>query len=250
MERKPRSSFLRLLSEPGFNFTPYFDKAVIEWLERNMRDFLKEAPEACIYFTKEDDFRSIVAEHIQIIPENEKLITDFMREFNTGWESTTAFGYLMPRLIEAGKADMALNSIETFRTVQDAQIIVMAMSADGIRTLAERLDWSHLRWNSDSRSALIKRLPLDLVMQIDPERWSWYDEATIPQAVSILATVWPIANIAEFLQKYGTRFPALRCLNCGTKTAKSKPGYTLHRKSCAPNNEYPNLWNIIAERAL
>lgn len=250
MEKKPRNSFLRLLSEPKFDFTPYFEKAVIQWLERNMRDFLKEAPEACVYFTKEDDCKAIVAEYIQIIPENEKLITDFMRDFDTGWESVTAFQTIMPRLIAVGKADMALNCLETFRTIQETKDVVMALSPEGVATLATGLDWGHSRWTSDSRSALIKRLPPELVMQIDPEKWSWYDTDTIPRAISTMASVWPMTNIAEFLQRYGTRYPALRCMNCGEKTAKSKPGYTLHRKSCAPNGEYPNLWNVIAERAL
>jgi hypothetical protein len=249
MERKPRSSFLRLLSEPGFNFTPYFDKAVVEWLERNMGDFIKEAPEACVYFTKEPDYQALVAQYIQIKPENDKLITDFMKEFNTGWNSTTALEYIAPRLAEVGKSDMVLNCIETLRTMQNVVSIVGALSEEAVVTLADSIDWNHLRWNAESRCALIKRLPKESLMKVDPDQWNWYDENTKPRALITMATKWPLEEIGTFLSKYGTRWTALSCMGCGEKTAKSKPGYTLHRKSCDPENKYPNIWTVIAERA-
>lgn len=248
MERKPRSSFLKLLSEPSFDFGPYFDKAVIEWLERNMSSFLEQKPEASVFFLKEDDYRHMVAAHLPLT--DDRQIATFLKEFNTGWNSEGALTTIAPRLVAAGKADLILNAVVTLNTMnsQNVEKIIEALSAEAIRTLYDKIDLSHSRWTSNSRCTFIKKLPIDLMVQIEPRNWSWYDKETAPNAISTMATRWPMDDIANFLAKYGEVYPALFCMHCGDKTARSKPGYTLHRKSCDPQNQHPNIWASIAER--
>lgn len=249
-DTKPRNSFLKLLSEPGFDFSPYFDKAVIQWLERNMGDFLQEAPQACKYFIAEPEYFSQVAINIPL--DDDKLVKSFLGNLGEGYQGGYAISYLVPRLIKAEKSDLALANIDKMKDAQDGfvQTWISTLSNDGIRELAEHIDLRRCRWNSEARCAMIKRLPMDLLVKVDPLNWEWVEAKERAQSVATLAMVWPVTDVSNFLQKYGARYSALSCMNCGEKTAKSKPGYTLHRKSCDPHNEFPNIWNTIGRRAM
>lgn len=252
MENKPRNSILRLLSEPSFDFAPYFEKAVIQWLERNMSDFLEEAPEACKFFINDEDYQTLVAQYIKVDQSNEKLIANFMRAFTLNWQSTAALEYLVPKLIEAKLTSLIMNCVPTLKTSGSPRLkdLFKAMSDDDIRTLVTDLDWSQLRWDGDVRCALIARMPEDLLEKADPRYWSWYtNPSEKSQAVVALARRWPLNDIANFMQKFAYQYSDLSCMHCGEKTAKSKPGYTLHRKSCDPDNAHPSILQVVAERA-
>lgn len=249
-DRKPRSSFLKLLSEPGFDFTPYFDKAVIQWLERNMSDFLQEAPQACKYFLEEPEYYSSVAAVIPL--DDDKLVSTFIQNLGDSYQSNYAIQNIIPRLIKAGKADLALLNIRVLKDQQSEDLMkpwIEAISEEGVRTLAEA-NLRHCRWATSVRCALLKRLPVEYVPKVDPTQWDWASAKDIAQGVATLAMRWPADDVANFLQKYGPRYGELSCMSCGEKTAKSKPGYTLHRKCCDPNNVYPNIWSIIAKRTM
>lgn len=252
MERKPRSSFLKLLSEPSFDFGPYFDKAVIEWLERNMSDFLEEKPEASVFFLKEREYRYMVAKHMPL--DNDKQTIAFLQEINDGdYNSDSALTSIAPRLIAAGKADLLLHAATTLRGMRSNSVenIISAFSDEAIRQLYDLVNINSregLGWPINTQCVFIKRLPTDLLIQVAPSASVYYDHDTVPNIISTLATRWPIEDIANFLAKYGETYPALFCMHCGNKTAKSKPGYTLHRKTCDPQNLHPNIWTSIAER--
>jgi hypothetical protein len=254
MERKPRSSFLKLLSEPSFDFTPYFDKAVIEWLERNMGDFLEERPEASAFFINEKEYRHFVAKHLPLTDDAQ--IISFLREFDGDYNSDAAFVHLAPRLVSLGKTDLLLHAVTTLRTLGGTAVehVIDNLSDEGIRQLFGQLNLdpggeNAVRWADDARWAFIKRLPSDLLVQLDPFRWTvYYNKDIVPNTVSILAAKWPLEDIDNFLTKYGRVYTPLFCMHCGEKTLKSKPGYTLHRKTCDPNKQHPSIWVTIAER--
>lgn len=249
-DRRPRSSFLKLLSEPDFDFTPYFDKAVVQWLERNMGDFLKEAPHACKYFINDPDYQATVAEHLPV--EDDALVLKFIKNFGSSWQSAHAIDYLIPKLVEAGKADLMLSCLDHIKNHSSERVktLVEAFSNEGIIQVLENMDLKRCRWDNEARIALIKRVPTNLIAKIEPLTWEWVDARDRAQTVSTLATKWPIEDIANFLAIYSGRYSALSCMSCGEKTAKSKPGYTLHRKSCDPENKYPNIWTILAIRSV
>lgn len=253
MEKRPPSSFLRLLSEPSFDFTPYFDKAVIEWLRNNMGDFLKEAPEACAFFIKEEQYRALVAANIKLEAKNDEILTSFIKEFDSGnaeWYSQSALDELIPRLIAYGKPDMVLLCPKTLAQMhgENLKTALAAISDATVRSLFGSMSLTRTRWDTDSICQFLGRLPSDLLVQVDPNKWEWLSKENTAKLVSTLAKRWPLENIAEFLARWGTKYPALSCMCCGDKVAKSKPGYTLHRKVCDPHREHENIWTVIAER--
>jgi hypothetical protein len=251
MEKKPRNSMMKLLSEPGFDFTPYFDQAVIEWLERNMDGFLEKAPEAVKYFIQDKDRADIVARHIPITPEGEPDLLRFMGGLTTDWNHIHALYSLVPRLVTAGKMDLVIHCADTFKQIGWDLISAMnSFSDEGVRTIFNKIDLRTCRWSLESRCAFIERLPADLIVQIDTSSWqNIYNEKERTRVVAVMAKKWPLENIGEFLQRYGARYDSLFCMACYEKHPKSKPGYTLHRKVCDPENKFPNIWTTVAQRA-
>ena len=248
MAEKPRNSILRLLSEPAFDFTPYFEKAVVQWLERNMSDFLAEAPEACAFFIKDIDYVEHVARFIPI--ENEQLVATYLKSFGTEWRYTSAFLNIAPRLIAAKKADLLMNCVDNFKDCRHPEVknVINALSDTSILELTKKVNMGRLRWDTETKCAFIARVPEDYLTTIDPLNWEWYDAPEQSRAISAMAKKWPLKDVGTFLEKYGSRYSELRCMHCNDRTAKSRPGYTLHRKTCDPNNETPNIWTTIAER--
>lgn len=250
---KPRSSFLKLLSEPGFNFAPYFDQAVVQWLERNMGDFLERAPEVCKYFIEEPEFRGHVAQCIPLTPEYEEHLVKFLDSFGTKdvyYDKMHAMT-IMGRLVDAGKADLSLHCSKVISNIYSPELvkIIKTLSNKAVVELFYKMNLNHnCQWDATVRCAFIERLPEHLAVQIQPERWESSGDKDKARGISALAQKWPVADISTFLQRYGQKYNSLFCMNCAEKNAKSKPGYTLHRKVCDPNNEYPNIWTIIAQR--
>lgn len=247
--QKARSSFLKLLSEPGFNFAPYFDQAVLEWLERNIGTFLQQEPTACKYFLQERDFRHAVAGAIPL--DNEKDVIEFLATLKGGWDDRQTISAIGQRLVEAKKADLIVH-VDNLQDHTDETFVkvVEAMSEEGATALFEKILLNNARFHEDVYGALIKKLPPSVVKEVQPERWYNADKKSKARGVAALAEKWPIEDIASFLQKYGTKYSSMCCMNCGEKEAKSKPGYTLHRKTCDPKDMYPNIWTTVARRTL
>lgn len=242
------SLYVKLLSDPEFSFGPYFDEAVINWLTYNMSRFLKEQPKACKFFIKSQTHLDAVAGAIPIDQENIEYVTSFIKNLDTAWNGRAAFQTIAKRLVEAGFADIAL-MVPNINQQQIQPELINAVSEEALINMIKNTKLVDSAWTYQTYCTIIGKLPQkELRIFIDAFDHHKMNHKILAPVVSTLARWIAYSDLNDFAKKFMLQLPELKCMCCSDKVAKSRPGYTLHRKTCDPKNEYPSIYDTIATR--
>jgi hypothetical protein len=245
--------FARLLACPDFDFRPHLDEAVIDWLDKHLSTFLKENPNACRFFVNSGDHARDVATALPLESEH---LPVFIKKLGTfeNWNSRWAYEELSARLSEAGLTEMLLDC-DNFYTSGNKGKAIAALSPEGIARVIDRIKTQGLKsikWQSEPWLELVKKMAgdqLDVLFQ--PELLN-IGYMPAQRVISTLAQRVPFNKLPTLTTMFFSHFAELQCMKCRhhgeAKVMKSKPGYTLHRKVCDSQNEFPNIWTTLAVR--
>lgn len=259
-ENAPTPYQMRLLANKDFDFAPFWEEAVVNWLHRNTSRLLEVNPQCCQHFIGDENLRHPIAQSIPL--DNDANIVMFLRTLNEGCGSE--FTILYKRLAGVGKADLVVSSkLAALQYMDDPRPLITAVSDESIIRILDVFNFSKTDWDIDAFTAFIKRVPVDRLKDIRVEqipyktRWSRRDGHseeikvynTRYKVACLLAEMLPVAELRSFISRLSDA-SMMSCFACGAFTAKSQPGYTLHRKCCDVKNEYPNALITAAKRLL
>jgi hypothetical protein len=247
---KENSAYVKLLSSPDFDFTPFFDEAVLAWLRENMARFLAEQPQACHLFFKSEEHLADVAQAIPL--DDEQNVAGFLQALPRDYSYSVfnAFQIICRRLADAKLTKQILNvPNDYFYWRSDYLAIFNALSNDDLTTLITRLDHNRFAWGPDTINLCMTKMPpecLKLFMNDHLLRSLNYVDRQ--RTISILAQKLPYDDMLILATVYLSQFSELNCMSCGRGTIKSRSGYSIHRKSCDRQDKYPNLVDTVASR--
>lgn len=272
-ENVPTEFHMRLLAHKDFDFSPFWEEAVVNWLHKNSTRLLMKDPQCCKHFIGDKQQRFTIARHIPLDDIEE--IKKFVMSLSPSDDDPDVYFELAERLIDVGKVDILTETKLTplfyiekddahlmrSSAGDDATKIINAFSDDSIVQVFNKLPWSECRWDIDPFTALIRRLPVEHLGDAEVEKIRPYIERryrsedkvifrTRNRVACLLATILPKEDLLDFIGRLTTVTNTLDCMSCGEMVANSKPGYTLHRKVCDPHNQYPNALITAATRLL
>ncbi len=262
----PTPYHMKLLANQDFDFSPFWEEAMVNWLHRNSSRLLKVNPQCCKHFIGDPDQKYTIANHIPLT--NEDDIVSFLLSLPP--EDTSNFEEIAPRLINAGKADLLTTKLGSLAAMQndvntdseeDPTYIIEALSDKAIIKVFDHLDWYNCRWHAGALAAFLGRLnKIDInrlsefpVERLRPhKKWRRNGDLIINKARNraavFLAYVLPKEQLNGFIARFMPVSSIMECMSCGEITAKSMPGYTLHRKVCDTENKWPNALVVAATR--
>lgn len=263
---KPTEFHMKLLAKPDFDFAPFWEEAVVNWLHRNSSRLLQVNPQCCKHYIGDREQKFTIANHIPM--DNDEDIVEFMRSLEP--IDTREFDDLALRLATAGKADLVLKgklqvffAMEKEGDEEDASKILAAMSDTAIEEVLDRMMWDQCKWDDAAFTVIVKRLPTARLKDVKIEKLApimrssrTYGVEDTPihktrnRTAHLLASLLPKEHLRNFLARLTPVISIMDCMSCGEFTAKSKPGYTLHRKVCDPRDEFPNALVTAASRLL
>lgn len=253
------SKYSALLSDQNFNFTPYFDKAVEEWLSSNMEIVLKEQPYACKFFIRDERHRRQVAEAIPLTEEYKTLRNELLAVIERT-KDTNGFYEIRSRMLEAKMADELYENAKNLSSVYFE--VVTKLSDDKFKDFLDNIDIKKFKVPSEYFHDFFKRLPSDTIAKfVVPanEYHGMYYGNDVTKLISVIAQYIAFKDLGLLKgwlsnSNYGDELFCMCCANRGRRSYepfKSKSGYTFHRRTnCDPQGLYPNLTDIIGKRLL
>jgi hypothetical protein len=263
----PTQYHMRLLAQKDFDFTPFWEEAVVNWLHRNSSRLLKVNPHCCKHYIGDAEQKSTIANVIPMTDDAD--IIQFIRSLSA--EDAEVFDDLAVRLIEAGKIDLIVRAkLSPFLAMekersgeQDASQVLNVLTGASLLEILDTMNWGECKWDEEAYGVLISRLPTERLKDVAVERippWMRRSyrrgspDTPVHKArnrtACLLANILPKEDLRDFIGRFSGVATMMDCMACGELTAKSKPGYTLHRKACDPSNRYPNALIMAATRLL
>lgn len=256
------SRYSALLSDTNFNFMPYFDKAVTEWLSRNMSDVLEEQPFACRYFIRDENHRQQVASIIPLTSEFNDLLIDLIKIVDKS-NDTYGFDRLVKRDVNTLIADVKLADMlfeHAPKASFNSYAVISALSENNFNSFLERFNPRKFKIDDEYFQPFIKRLPPDTIKKFAiPYRdyHEIYYGNEIPRLISVVAQYIPFNDLGLITQYLDVNdwSNELFCMSCGMRNRregfKTRSGYSLHRNQvCDKGNRFPNLTDILGKRLM
>lgn len=252
---------MRLLANKDFNFEPFWEEAMTTWIKNNTPKLLDANPHCAKVFIGDSSMTVSVAKNL-VLEDGD--VSQFIRTLSDGDEHE--YKIIAERLVDAKKADLLAScKLTNFIGLDDDEDsefgpnkIVSAMSPQTIESLIKKIDWAQCKWPATALTTFIEKAPVERLHEIEihkhPGNRIWRNrrwETTYQEkrrTMVVLASKLPKDHIQAFLANIMPGMSTMDCCSCGDFTAKSMPGYTLHRKVCDPNNKYPNALFAAAHR--
>lgn len=258
MDKDRNTSYVQLLSDPTFDFTPYFDEAVMSWLNTNMSRFLAEQPSACKHIMRMPSHIQQVATVISL--DDEATLIEFLnilQKYSTSTESYFspfggAFKEVIRRLDNVGKMQVVMTYHDLLARYPTTQMFKHFDDVAWDQIIERFSVGESTYWDSGLINAFFKHIPVSKLSKfitaefaiLSGRRW----RTTGAHVASIIAQRIDKTQTTEFMSVFGPRYQPLQCMSCTQKIAKSRPGYTLHRKVCDPTNEFPNIFDVVLNK--
>ena len=253
------SKYSALLSDQNFNFTPYFDKAVEEWLHTNMETVLKEQPYACKFFIRDTNHRRQVAEAIPLTEDYKELRHELLSVIERS-NDAHAFYELRGRMIAEKMAD---ELYENAKKLSSAYFDVITNLSDSkFQDFLADVEPKKFKVPSEYFHSFFSRLPSDVISKFvmpASDYHGMYYGNDVTKLISVIAQYIAFKDLGLLKgwlahTNYGDELFCMCCANRGRRSYepfKSKSGYTHHRRStCDTEGLYPNLTDIIGKRLL
>jgi|FLYL01.1.fsa_nt_gi hypothetical protein len=269
MEEPWRRYYLRILSDPINKIRPeWIEGALVEWLRDHMDQFLKENPHACTDIADACDGPSYgqthiidVARSVVGMPECDAALRKIMALAGVGHRSLKTF---CEALAAAGKEDFIaearphnLSNIKIWWSCRTN------MSHPARVKLLNRVCWSKAKWTNDDANSIVDQFSSEEFAEVvrQSEASNEYCDVCrtvklgithnltcVPkQLLSMMIMRLPLDVMRQLADRCMKSIHPLACMKCG-HTYKSKSGYVLHRKRCDPNNRWPSIPEIVANR--